>query len=357
MDMEALSVSRLNTNKDCNFKYFLQYHMKLPQLRKPTIYTEKGVAVHEVLELYAKGDKNWIENLRKYYVKTKLWELDRRKAEKGGFPHPQPKTCETCTWNDGGLCKLAELGKDSFEGCPRPNFEDDLELVRRVMAREGEDNFLSREIIGAEVEFDLTVRGIHLKGVIDLVTKLDDDTLEIIDYKTGRHCKTNASLVKDPQVRTYSVVAKILWPQFKYRLMTLDYLRKAPISTMFTDDDDEATILSLIHHNNDIRTNINPRPFSYKMWLCDFCVGHDNCVEMHKSLKKNGKFQLPVISCSFKDNNVCWGPMSCVSDIITNDLTQLIYACQGHKEILNGGDYIKENVAPKEKPKEVIECD
>jgi len=355
MDMEALSVSRLNTNKDCNFKYFLQYHVKLPELRNPSIYTEKGVAVHEVLELYAKGDKDYEKNLIEYYAKTKLWLLDQRNPEKGGFPHPQVKTCETCDWNDKGFCKIAKEAVSTVNGCPRPNFEDDLALAAKVVNRTGDEDILNRKILGAEVEFDEIVDGVRLKGVIDLVTEVDEDTLEIIDYKTGRHSKGNAALQKDPQVRIYSVIAKIKWPQYKYRLMTLDYLRKGTISAMFSDEDDELTIQSIKRHNADIRENVNPAPANYEFWLCKFCIGHDRCTQMYASLKKKGKFVLPTIQCSFAHlgSSQCWGGLGCYnSKEVVNDLTVMKYTCQGHKEIPNGGEYQPE---PKEEKAAVIE--
>lgn len=357
--MDALSVSRLNTNKDCEFKYFLQYHVKLPELKKPTIYTEKGIAVHEALELYAKGDKDYTKNLLEFYRKSSLWELDQRKPEKGGFPHPQTKTCDTCSYNENGFCKIAQEGATSFIGCPRNNFEDDLALITKVVNRQGDANILGRKILGAEVEFDEIIDGIRVKGVIDLVTEVDDKTLEVIDYKTGNHAKGNAAIQKDPQVRIYSVVAKRKWPQYKYCLMTLDYLRKKPISVIFSKEDDDQTILSIKKHDAEIKANITPAPHGTEFWLCRFCIGHDRCTSMYDSLKTKGRFILPTIKCSFTptDTEPCWGSLGCINEHdIQEDLKVMRYACHGHKEIPNGGIYKPEEKAEKVK-EEVVECD
>jgi hypothetical protein len=352
MDIDALSVSKINTNKDCPWKLALTYHIKHPDLRKPTIYTEKGIAVHEVLEKYANGEKNYEDNLKQYYRKSKLWELDQRNPDKGGFPHPQPKVCEACPYNLNGHCDLADKPIGEFPGCPLPNFQDDLELAAKVVNREGDNNvFQTREILGAEVEFDVMIEGVRVKGVIDLVTKVDEETLEIIDYKTGRHAKTSSTIRDDPQVRIYSLVAKMIWPQFKYRLMTLDYLRKRPISVAFGDEDDELTVKAILRQDRDIRANASPQPLSRESWLCRFCIGFERCHEMHDSLKVGGKFKLPEISCVYKnEHQECYGSFSCDNgkDLTSNNLRQLMYACSGHKEVYNGGLY-----KPEEKPEAV----
>lgn len=357
MDYDALSVSKINTYGDCDWKFALQYHLKLPELRKPTIYTEKGIAVHEVLELYANGDKDYEKRLIDYYKKSKLWKLDQRKPEKGGFPHPVDKTCDTCPWNNNGYCEIAGEATSTVDGCPRPNFEDDLALAVGVINREGDDAFLQRKILGAEVEFDEIIGGVRVIGVIDLVTEIDEDTIEIIDYKTGRSTKSNAALQKDPQVRVYNVIAKMKWPEYKYRIMTLDYLRKKPVTVVFSDEDDKLTELSVIRNDKSIRSNEHPKPLRWDSWLCKFCVGKDRCTKMHDSLKKSGTFKLPIVSCFYANAlEPCWGSLNCINENeLNDDLERIQHACQGHKEVKRGGVYIKE--AKEEKPEEIIERD
>ena len=125
MIIEYLSASRLNTYIDCPFRYFLQYHLKLPELRQDSIATHKGSAVHEALELYVKEDKDYVKHLKAYYEKHKVWEFDNRKPNRG-FPHPVEKDCANCKWfasND--ICSIANRSIEEFDGCPKPNFEDD----------------------------------------------------------------------------------------------------------------------------------------------------------------------------------------------------------------------------------------
>jgi len=52
MNISKVSASRIKTNKDCEFKYFIEYHLKYPPSRAGSIYTDKGNAVHYALEAW-----------------------------------------------------------------------------------------------------------------------------------------------------------------------------------------------------------------------------------------------------------------------------------------------------------------
>jgi hypothetical protein len=180
--------------------------------------------------------------LKKFYAEHKVWTYDNRPPHKG-FPHPVEKTCESCPWaTKDGLCSIANRAYTTLDGCPRPNFEDDLALTKATIENDDYKIF-DREIIGAEVAFEVDLGGFKLKGVIDLVTKIDDETIEVIDFKSGNNTKSYNELKKDPQMRSYHLIAKKLWPEYKCRMMTLYYLRKLrPVTCAFDDDDDELTL-------------------------------------------------------------------------------------------------------------------
>ena len=210
MIIEYLSASRLNTYIDCPFKYFLQYHINHPDLRGDTIHTHKGSAVHEALELYVKEDPDYVKHLKDYYAKHRVWEFDNRKPNRG-FPHPIEKDCENCKWLAGGnICSIANRSIEDFEGCPKPNFEDDLKILEHTITRP--DSVLNRKIVGAEVAFEKEYEGFKVRGFMDLVTEIDKETLEVRDYKTGNYTKNTDGSFKDLQMRDYSIVDKELVP-------------------------------------------------------------------------------------------------------------------------------------------------
>jgi RecB family exonuclease len=292
MIIEYLSASRLDVYMSCPFRYFLQYHLKLPELKGQTIATHKGSAVHEALELHVKGE-DYEKVLKDYYAQYKVWEFDNRKPGRG-FPHPVEKKCDTCQWaahkGKTTTCSIAQRLVTDFDGCPKPNFEDDLKLTSTTINKE--DSVLNRKIIGAEVPFNMTFDKFKVRGFMDLVTEVNETTMEVLDYKTGNYTKNGKDAFKDLQMRIYSMVAKILYPQYDYVLMTLYYLRKRPVTVIFSREDDEKTKQFLGDSYEKIIASIDPpRQKSFK---CTWCVGYEECGKIReKFLDGDGNFCMP----------------------------------------------------------------
>lgn len=292
MKIDYLSASRLQVFCDCPFKYFLQYHLKIPELSADTIHTHKGSAVHEALELYAKGDLDYELRLKEYYANHKVWEFDNRKPGKG-FPHPQPKSCQTCKWAvhtaGGAICSIAARPVESFEGCPRENFEDDISVIKSCIGRE--ESPLKRKLIGAEVPFKEEFDGFRVQGYIDLITEVDENTMEVRDYKTGNYAKKTDEAFKDLQMRIYSLVAKKLFPQYKYCIMTLDYLRKDPVTVCFGPEEDAKTHAFLREAYSKITSSSDP--VRVKSFKCNWCIGYEACGKIRDQYIVDGKFKMP----------------------------------------------------------------
>jgi RecB family exonuclease len=361
------TASRIKTYQQCEFRYFLEYMIQYPPSRQGNIYSEKGSAVHEALEHWAnavlgvehKSEFDWEKILLQYYKESRLWEMDQRKPEKGGFPHPVEKTCESCPWaSKDNRCLIADKATEAVDGCPRPNFQSDVDLINKTFDRtdypclatvEDKDSpqgiKFVRNVIGAEVPFDMVIEGVRVRGVIDLVAEDPDDPtcLEIIDYKTGA-AMSFAKAYKDPQVRTYGAVARILWPQYKHIMVTLHYLKTTPTSVPLSEEDDRLTILSLQRAQELVRSNNDPRPVrpAKSGFPCQWCIGKEECDTIRDSFRVDGKFRLPTISCSFRsESESCWGSIYPVKDqIVTPDtVKEIIYSCKGHGDIHGGGEY------------------
>lgn len=290
MKIEYLSASRLNTYIDCPFKYFLQYHLALPELRGDSIATHKGSAVHEALELYVNKDPDYIQHLKAYYERHKVWEFDNRKPNRG-FPHPVEKNCAECKWlASGNICSIANRSIEDFDGCPKPNFEDDLKILEHTIVRP--DSVLKRKIIGAEVAFEKEYEGFKVRGFMDLLTEIDEETMEVRDYKTGNYTKNTDGAFKDLQMRIYSMIAKELFPKYNYVVMTLDYLRKGPVSVIFSREDDDKTRSFLRDAYSKIENAVSP--IRKKSFKCSWCVGYDVCGKIKDSYRdSDGQFVLP----------------------------------------------------------------
>jgi len=364
--MTSASASRIKTNKNCAFKYFIEYHLAIPESREGNIYTHKGSAVHLALEKWVNAilglednaEIDYRKTLLEYYKESKLWMQDTRAEDKGGDPYPQEKSCEICPFNTkAGLCEIAGIPNQVVDGCPRGNFEEDLELVEGAInstefpvLKTTHDNMGSvcfeRKIIQAELPFDLVIEGVPIRGVIDLVVEEDEDTIEIVDYKTGRSMSYNAAF-KDAQVRIYGKVASVLFPQYKYVMVTLWFLKKGPVTVPITEAMNELTVQSLKNNYNQIVNDTNPQRI--KSWLCNYCVGYDVCGKIKDRFMVDGKFRLPTILCRWANPaQPCYGSLKVEDPEAVNILKpdEMTYACKGHKDINTGGQYVPKTDVP-----------
>jgi len=298
----------------------------------------------------SEAELDYEKSLIKFYQETRLWTLDDRKPTKG-FPHPVEKTCVSCPWfTQDNECKVAGGAASLVDGCPRPNFEDDLELVEWTIQRKdyaplalNKDGKLDKKILGVEVFFDAELGGVPVRGYMDLVVEEDQDTLEVIDYKSGQKTLSYDAAFKDPQVRIYGAVARKLWPQYKSVLVTLHYLRKNPVTVDVGPRDDELTIKSLQNRYGEITENKNP--YRRKIWLCRFCVGWEDCGKIHQAFTVDGKFQLPIISCAHADETgECWGGLAVENpkSVCPDNISKTKYTCGGHRKLHKGGEYVSE---------------
>lgn len=106
----------------------------------------------------------------------------------------------------------------------------------------------------AKYEFEIdgeTITGqLRLKGTIDLIVELDSNTIEIIDYKTGRKVDwatgeeiTYHNLQKNFQLRQYHLASTILYPQYEHILSTIYYVNhNAPFTLSFGRSDIPETL-------------------------------------------------------------------------------------------------------------------
>ncbi len=361
------TASRIKSYKNCEFKYFLEYHLMYPPMKTGNIYAEKGSAIHVALEMWARAklgleepaDVDFDKVLREYYAETELWKLDNR--AKGGHPHPVEKTCESCPWaSKDGMCEISNKPIVNTEGCPRPNFQEDYDLTLKTLERtdynplkivadkDGNEVF-EKKILGVEHKFEMKLGGVPVRGVMDLVFEDDDETLEVCDYKSGRSMSYNKAFA-DAQVRIYGAVARILWPQYKYILVTLHYLKTRPVTVSLSEKDDELTMKSLQNRYKEMGDNDTPSRM--KNWLCTFCVGYDECGKIYNNLKVDGKFRLPIISCAHPDEaGDCWGAIYAAKGqqiMGPEDAKKIFYVCKGHGGIYgSAGKYVPEDDSSK----------
>ncbi len=102
-------------------------------------------------------------------------------------------------------------------------FAEGLAIIRRFIAEQGVVDH--RDILAVEKEFRLPVGPFEVLGFIDRVDWSDDETVEVIDYKTNHQLFTRDEVDTSLQMSLYEVAVRRLWPWAKKVKLTFWMLR------------------------------------------------------------------------------------------------------------------------------------
>ena len=116
-----------------------------------------------------------------------------------------------------------------------------------------------------------TITGnLAIKGTIDLVTKIDDNIIEVVDWKTGQRknwatgeVKTYEKLLDDAQLLLYNYAISKLYPDYEQAIMSIFFTRDGGPFSMCFDKSDQNRFLEMLRKRyEEIKDNIKPRPIS-----------------------------------------------------------------------------------------------
>jgi hypothetical protein len=141
-----------------------------------------------------------------------------------------------------------------------------------------------------------------IKGTIDLITKIDDDTYEIVDWKTGRRLdwatgeeKTFSKLQNDPQLRIYHYAISKLYPNIKHIIVSINFINDGGAFSICYDEKDlEETENMLRQKFEKIKSTKVPR--LNKTWKCT------KLCHFGKSTFENSNID-PLVE--YRDSQVC----------------------------------------------------
>jgi hypothetical protein len=114
---------------------------------------------------------------------------------------------------------------------------------------------------------DETLSGnLAIKGTIDLITQIDDKTIEIIDWKTGRRLdwatgeeKTLAKLHKDPQLMIYFYAAQKLYPHIEHIIISINFINDGGVFSVCFDKSHLSQVEMMLRHKFEtIKNTIKP---------------------------------------------------------------------------------------------------
>lgn len=253
----------------CQFQYFLKYLLNLDD--KTNFKAEFGNMVHKGLELLSHRKLCEQNGIKVYFDEEsgKTFDVDKitiESAAEFGFQHYLKINKSNTNWSPDTLNNVLEQVKNVTD-CSGGIF-----------------NPLNRTIVSPEKYFDITinedwayydypngnerVKGfLSIKGTMDLVTEVGPNSLEYIDYKTGRRWSWSGDYVKDydelqndPQLLLYFYALATLYPKYKYIHMTIFYTKDGgPFTIQFDRTKDVPRALEMIKKNFlDIKNCIKP---------------------------------------------------------------------------------------------------
>lgn len=203
--MTRLSFTKLSRFETCPLSYKLHYVDRLTA--EPGVPLLFGSAVHAALEGLT----------REQMQEERVGPLsDERAAELWQE-----------AWTKSGLSGL-DL------------FREGLDLVHRFVREQGVLDH--HDVLAVEKEFRIGIGGFEVLGYLDRVDRVDDETVEVIDYKTNRQLFTREETDASLQMSLYHLAAQELWPWAKKVRLTFWMLRHGlRQTTERTHDDLEAT--------------------------------------------------------------------------------------------------------------------
>lgn len=102
-------------------------------------------------------------------------------------------------------------------------FAEGLAMLKQFVRDEGV--LEPTTVLAIEKEFRLQIGGFTVLGFMDRVNWLDDETLEIVDYKTNHQLFTRDEVDASLQMSLYELAARQLWPWVKTVRLTFWMLR------------------------------------------------------------------------------------------------------------------------------------
>ena len=204
MELRGLSATGIRDFLQCVLKVVFRYDREISSVKND--HAKVGIAVHEALE-----------------------QFTRRMLNKKSFPDASDYEFTTNIFMNAATREGMETMAFYSQG---------KEMVVNFIDKYDP----SEDVLAVEHFFKLkTPEGIPIVGAMDKVVRINDDTIAVIDYKTARTALTNWELQDDIQLSMYDLAASLIWPEYKNRLLFLDYVRIDKRVSTFRTDEDRAT--------------------------------------------------------------------------------------------------------------------
>jgi len=174
-----------------------------------------------------------------------------------------------------------------------------------------------------QIDGKLVEGRLAIKGTIDLMTLVNEETIEVIDWKSGRRMnwatgeeKCFKKLSEDPQLMLYFYAISKLFPQYPNKIMSIFFCKSVsgaydpkPFSLCFDESTSKIFLGMLEKRFKDIQMNqspklLDPRRYDFKCKkMCTYCKSNwpgteqSMCSYIEQSVRVNG-MESTVADCT-----------------------------------------------------------
>jgi hypothetical protein len=295
--------SSFNAYSMCPMRYFIDFNLLRPGVSG--FSADKGTAYHKIMEIIAICKKNHTAG-KKTYVdeicgKLKTIDYDLNEIINKVFEY-YSKLMPHHNWTNKELKEITGWIKKAQEYDNGKWYPANLDIVDTEVK-------FDFEIFKEWALANFNVCGndyngfLRLKGSIDLVIKIDEQTYMGLDHKTGRGQwdwaknkeKTIEDFYNDPQLRIYHYALSNLYPHINNIWMSIWYINGGGVFSICFDKNDLNKTEEMIKRRFEEIKNCNS-PSQYKSFKCkSFCWHGKNTFE-NTEIK-------PIIE--FREGQVC----------------------------------------------------
>lgn len=247
-----LSFSRLSRFEQCPKSYFFHYIEK--HSPEPVLALQFGKAIHAVVERLVRE------------------AVDDERS--GPLSEDRALTLFREAWTAEGL-----TGVDVFQ--------EGVNILKAFVRDQGP--LEHRNVLAVEKQFRLPVGPFTVLGYIDRVDCVDDETIEIIDYKTNRQLFSRDEVETALQLSLYHAAGQRLWPWAKKVKLTFWMLRHGVRQeTSRTPEQIDAALayVETLGQQTETATSYPPRLNSN----CSYCDHRTRCPAYGEALKGKREF-------------------------------------------------------------------
>lgn len=274
MIITYLRSSSYGTHSFCPMQYFIEYNLghKSPSNKK----ADKGTICHKVLEILAYVKLNQ-QNDQQFFTDDIAGQIDIHNYDLD---------------NIFDIVYTYYTERFNHHVWASADHKDCINWIKKALHyNDGMFDPRNRVIVQPEQHFDIVIDkpwskykyhtnngviegNLAIKGTIDLITQVNDSTLEIIDWKTGKRLdwatgqeKTLEKLHKDAQLMIYFYAVQKLYPHIDHFIVSINFINDGGAFSVCFDKSDLYNVEMMIKNKFEIIKNTK-RPPLHKSWKC-----------------------------------------------------------------------------------------